>query len=89
MFLVYEENTGKFQTARQYPKLVTIDLSSVDLNKAKLKVSDFMEEIIFDLPKNNNDSKSITMWFDEPVKCLDCGSKVAIWLSKYRFFIFP
>ncbi|XP_014210797.1 mitochondrial amidoxime reducing component 2-like [Copidosoma floridanum] len=86
MFIVYEEQTGKFQTGRQHPKLLLVNLSPVDEDRAKLEAND-VPTCVFDVPKNtDNRSKvctTVTMWFGEPVMCVDCGAEVAAWISKY------
>ncbi|CAD1477780.1 unnamed protein product, partial [Heterotrigona itama] len=85
MFLVYNEETGRFQTGRQYPTLILVSLSAVDETKVKLEAVG-MPSVIFQVPKNaENASEAVqcTMWWGEPVKCIDCGTESAEWLSRF------
>ena len=85
MFIVYDENTGKFQTGRQYAKLLLVNVSAVDSDKAKLESVEMMP-LVFDLPNigdKNVKATNCSMWWNEPIKCLDCGPEVSTWLSKY------
>ena len=85
MFIAFDEKTGKFKTGRDHPKLLLVNINAVDKNRAKLEAGD-MPPLIFELPKT--DDKTIMpvvcrMWWDELGKCLDCGSEVSKWLSRY------
>ncbi|KAF3424996.1 hypothetical protein E2986_08704, partial [Frieseomelitta varia] len=85
MFLVYNEETGRFQTGRQYPTLILVSLSAVDETKVKLEAVG-MPSVIFQVPRNpENASEAVqcTMWWGEPVKCIDCGTESAEWLSRF------
>ncbi|XP_076624145.1 mitochondrial amidoxime-reducing component 1 isoform X2 [Colletes latitarsis] len=85
MFLVYNEETGRFQTGRQYPTLILVSLSAVDESKVKLEAVG-MPSVIFNVPKCSEDSPEAvqcTMWWGEPVKCIDCGPEPAEWLSRF------
>lgn len=85
MFLVYNEETGRFQTGRHYPTMILVSLSAVDETKVKLEAVG-MPSVIFDVPKcSKNDSEAVqcTMWWGEPVKCIDCGPEPAEWLSRF------
>ena len=89
MFLVYNEETGRFQTGRQYPTLILVSLSAVDETKVKLEAVG-MPSVIFQVPKNpENASEAVqcTMWWGESVKCIDCGTESAEWLSRFAFCI--
>lgn len=84
MFLVYNEETGRFQTGRQYPTLILVSLSSVDETKVKLEAVG-MPSVIFEVPnssENASEAVQCTMWWGEPVKCIDCGTEPAEWLSR-------
>ncbi|OAD53227.1 MOSC domain-containing protein 1, mitochondrial, partial [Eufriesea mexicana] len=85
MFLVYNEETGRFQTGRQYPTLILVSLSTVDETKVKLEAVG-MPSVIFEVPncsKNASEAVQCTMWWGEPVKCIDCGTEPAEWLSRF------
>lgn len=91
MFLVYNEETGRFQTGRQYPTLILVSLSAVDENKVKLEAVG-MPSVIFEVPKNLKDASEAVqckMWWGEPVKCIDCGTEPAEWLSRFVFASLP
>lgn len=90
MFLVYNEETGRFQTGRQYPTLILVSLSSVDETKVKLEAVG-MPSVIFEVPnssENASEAVQCTMWWGEPVKCIDCGTEPAEWLSRSPFVSF-
>lgn len=90
MFLVYNEETGRFQTGRQYPTLILVSLSSVDETKVKLEAVG-MPSVIFEVPnssENASEAVQCTMWWGEPVKCIDCGTEPAEWLSRSLICIF-
>ncbi|XP_076761826.1 mitochondrial amidoxime-reducing component 1 isoform X1 [Xylocopa sonorina] len=85
MFLVYNEETGRFQTGRQYPTLILVSLSAVDETKVKLEAVG-MSSVIFEVPQGADDTPEAvqcTMWWGEPVKCIDCGPEPAEWLSRF------
>lgn len=85
MFLVYNEETGRFQTSRQYPTLILVSLSSVDENRVKLEAVG-MASMIFEVPQyseNATEAVQCSMWWGEPVKCIDCGPEPAEWLSTF------
>ncbi|XP_026666584.1 mitochondrial amidoxime-reducing component 1-like isoform X2 [Ceratina calcarata] len=85
MFLVYNEETGRFQTSRQYPTLILVSLSSVDESRVKLEAVG-MASVIFEVPKyleNATEAVQCSMWWGEPVKCIDCGPEPAEWLSTF------
>lgn len=89
MFLVYNEETGRFQTGRQYPTLILVSLSAVDETRVKLEAVG-MPSAIFQVPRNPKDASEAvqcTMWWGEPVKCIDCGTESAEWLSRFAFRI--
>ena len=84
MFLVINENNNKFQTARQYPKLVLINVSSVDETSVKFE-SPEMPELVFKVPEiSENLSEIVECSFGkgEKVKCMDCGPDAAKWISR-------
>ncbi|XP_057318668.1 mitochondrial amidoxime-reducing component 1-like [Microplitis mediator] len=81
MFLVYNEENGKFITGRNYPTLLLVSLCAVDKFKVKLEAIG-MPPLIFELPQNS-DSVDCSMWWGEPLKCTDCGNAPAEWISKF------
>ncbi|XP_031845755.1 mitochondrial amidoxime-reducing component 1 isoform X2 [Nomia melanderi] len=85
MFLVYNEETGRFQTGRQYPTMILVSLSAVDEDKVKLEAVG-MPSVVFNVPKcaeDNPEAVQCTMWWGEPVMCIDCGPQAAEWLSRF------
>ncbi|XP_047357357.1 mitochondrial amidoxime-reducing component 1-like isoform X3 [Vespa velutina] len=85
MFLVYNDETYKFQTGRQYPTMILVSLSAVDEYKVKLEAVG-MPSVVFRVPEKSEKSSAAiecTMWWGEPVKCIDCGPEPAEWLSRF------
>ncbi|KAI4495552.1 hypothetical protein M0802_008564 [Mischocyttarus mexicanus] len=85
MFLVYNEETFKFQTGRQYPTMILVSVSAVDQYKVKLEAVG-MPSIVFRVPERYEKSSTVikcTMWFGEQVNCIDCGPEPAEWLSRF------
>ncbi|XP_078051307.1 mitochondrial amidoxime-reducing component 1 [Augochlora pura] len=85
MFLVYSEETRRFVTGRKYPTMILVTLSAVDEDKVKLEAVG-MPSVVFKVPKNaeeNDEAVQCTMWWGEPVKCIDCGPEPAEWLSRF------
>lgn len=85
MFLVYSEETGCFVTGRKYPTMILVTLSAVDEDNVKLEAVG-MPSVVFSVPKNiegNVEAVQCTMWWGEPVKCIDCGPEPAEWLSRF------
>ncbi|KAK2582550.1 hypothetical protein KPH14_004841 [Odynerus spinipes] len=85
MFLVYNEETRRFKTGREYPTMILVSLSAVDERKVKLEAVG-MPSVVFRVPEKTEKSSAIvecTMWWGEPVKCIDCGPEPAEWLSRF------
>ncbi|XP_076249705.1 mitochondrial amidoxime-reducing component 1 isoform X2 [Calliopsis andreniformis] len=85
MFLVYNEETGRFQTGRKYPTLILVSLAAVDETRVKLEAVG-MPSVIFSVPKSSEKSSEAiqcTLWWGETVKCIDCGPEPAEWLSRF------
>ncbi|XP_063987506.1 mitochondrial amidoxime-reducing component 1-like [Diachasmimorpha longicaudata] len=84
MFLVYNEETGKFITGRNYPTLILVSLVAVDEAHVRLQATG-VPNVTFAVPKYTNDSSAVNckMWFGEPVKCIDCGPAPAQWISRF------
>lgn len=84
MFLVYNEENGKFITGRNYPTLILVSLFTVDKTRIRLEAVG-MSTLIFQLPQYNltTDQVNCTMWWGETIKCIDCGQAPAKWLSKF------
>lgn len=85
MFLVYNEETRKFQTGRHYPTMILVSVSAVDESKVKMEAVG-MPSVIFSLPsdsKKGAEAIECKMWWGEPVKCIDCGPEPAEWLSRF------
>ncbi|KZC08049.1 MOSC domain-containing protein 1, mitochondrial [Dufourea novaeangliae] len=85
MFLVYNEETGRFQTGRQYPTMILVSMSAVEEDKVRLEAVG-MPSVVFTVPKSideGSEAVPCTMWWGEPVKCIDCGPEPAEWLSRF------
>lgn len=85
MFLVYNEETRRFQTGRHYPTMILVSLSTVDEFKVKLEAVG-MPSVVFNVPrdsKEKSEAVECTMWWGEPIKCIDCGPEPAEWLSRF------
>lgn len=86
MFLVYDEKNGKFVTGKNYPKLVLVNLYAADKLNVRLEASG-MQSLVFE-PKATNAVVDCSMWFDEPMRCRDCGDIPAEWISMFVIFKF-
>lgn len=82
MFLVYNEETGKFTTGRSYPTLVLVNLTAIDKLSVRLEAAG-MPSLVFPLPQNSGKKTDCSMWWDEPMKCIDCGNAPAEWISMF------
>lgn len=85
MFLVYNEETRRFQTGREYPTMILVSLSGSSESKVKLEAVG-MPSVVFRVPEKTEKSSVIvecTMWWGETVKCIDCGPVPAEWLSRF------
>ena len=85
MFLVYNEETGRFQTGRHYPTLILVSLTAVDETKVKLEAVG-MPSVTFTVPEysdERSEAVQCTMWWGEAIKCIDCGTEPAEWLSRF------
>lgn len=83
MFLVYNEENGKFTTAKNYSKLVLVNLYATGQSNVRLETSG-MESLVFQVPQNTTaNNVDCSMWWDEPMKCIDCGDAPAEWISTY------
>ena len=82
--MVYDEKNERFQTARQYPGLLHITLSSVNEKSVKLTAPG-MPDIVIKLPDFSDTSKhtEIVILYGERMMCMDCGSEAAEWVSRY------
>lgn len=81
MFLVYNEVNGKFVTAKNYAKLVLVNLYAEDQLNVRLEATG-MQPIVFD-PHRKKATVNCSMWFDDPMKCIDCGDGPAEWISMF------
>ncbi|KAF7987758.1 hypothetical protein HCN44_003621 [Aphidius gifuensis] len=86
MFLVYNEENGKFITGRNHPTLILVSLSAVDNKRVKLEAVG-MQSLTFELlpenSKNIDENIECSMWWGEKVKCIDCGDAPAEWISRF------
>lgn len=86
MFLVYNEENGKFTTGKNYSKLVLVNLYATDKTDVRLETSG-MESLVFQIPQSTKaNNVNCSMWFDEPMKCIDCGDAPAEWISTFVTF---
>lgn len=86
MFLVYKEENGKFITGRDHPKMVLVNVYAVDKGTIRLEVAG-MPSLDFELPQNSKGKRiDCSMWFDDPLKCVDCGNAPAEWISMFVQF---
>ncbi|KAH0550864.1 mitochondrial amidoxime-reducing component 1-like isoform X1 [Cotesia glomerata] len=83
MFMVYNEETGKFITGRNFPTLLLVSICAVDKSKVKLEATGMSNYIFELLPKDIDNTVDCTMWWGEPVKCTDCGDGPAQWISQF------
>lgn len=83
MFLVYNEETGKFQSHQEFPTLLLIGLSAANEKCVKLEAVG-MPPLILEVPKveNNCEILECFMEYDEKISCVDCGNKAAKWISR-------
>lgn len=85
MLLVYSKKTGKFQTGRNYPKLLLVKIAAFDENSVVIE-ADGMPNLVIRLSDIQNEGSSeevnCSMWWGEPLKCVDCGPEPAAWISK-------
>ncbi|KAJ6630522.1 Mitochondrial amidoxime-reducing component 1 [Pseudolycoriella hygida] len=82
MFLVYNEESGKFATGKNYPKLVLVNLRAASKFHVRLEASE-TQSLEFEVPLKGKPKVNCTMWFDEPLKCHDCGDAPAEWISMF------
>lgn len=80
MFLVYNEVNGKFATAKSYAKLVLVNLYAEDQLNVRLEANG-MQPLIFEPQSCKNSIVDCSMWFDDPMKCYDCGDGPSEWIS--------
>lgn len=81
MFLIYNEENGKFVTGKAYRTLVLVTLSAVNKTTVRLEATG-MQSLDFEPAKLKSKIVDCSMWFDEPLKCQDCGDAVAEWISQ-------
>jgi len=83
-FIVYNEQTKEFKTARTCPKMVLVNVSLDGTDAVKLSAPD-MPELRVKVPQASESNKHahLKFWFDDVVETVDCGDKAAQWLSKY------
>ena len=84
MLLVYSGKTGTFKTARNFPSLLLVRTLPVDEERIKLQV-DGMPDLVFRLPEVYGEQIECSMWWGELIKCIDCGSELAAWISEYIY----
>ncbi|XP_037048136.1 mitochondrial amidoxime-reducing component 1-like [Bradysia coprophila] len=82
MFLVYNEENGKFVTAKNYSKLVLVNLYAEDQLNVRLQANG-MQSIVFEPQNYKSPIADCSMWFDDPMKCIDCGDGPAEWISMF------
>lgn len=81
--IVFTEKEHEFRTARNYPKLMLINVSIIKNNHITFDAPT-MDPLHFPTPKINMSEKtSITLHDHEEVFTTDCGNEAAVWISKY------
>lgn len=86
MFLVYKEENGKFITGRDYPKTVLVNVYAVDKLTIRLEAAG-IPSLDFEIPQSSKGKVfDCAMWFDEPLKSIDCGNAPAEWISMFVHF---
>lgn len=82
--VVYKEENNEFRTARTYPKLMLISVSSVDKNHLKLDAPE-RETLQVKIPSSssNNEKRTVTFHCGERIDVIDCGNEVSAWLSRF------
>ncbi|KAF2899112.1 hypothetical protein ILUMI_07066 [Ignelater luminosus] len=82
--VVYKEGNKEFKTARTYPKMVLIEVTTVDPDTITINAPG-MSTFNFNVSSLNNANKSdkISLWEDEKIFTTDCGDEAARWVSQY------
>lgn len=80
--IVYKDN--EFRTARNYPKLILVSVSSHDKDHLKFNAP-MMNTLLLKIPNESckNEVRSIKFHDSEKIQIIDCGNEVAAWLSRY------
>ncbi|XP_075212159.1 mitochondrial amidoxime-reducing component 1-like [Lycorma delicatula] len=81
-FIIYNEKSQNFLTARQKTSLLLIAVKSNDKDTVTLNSPDAKEEITFRVPDQSNERTQCIVHSNEVVETIDCGNDVAVWLSK-------
>ncbi|XP_025837383.1 mitochondrial amidoxime-reducing component 1 [Agrilus planipennis] len=85
-FVVYNEKSNGFVTARTYPKMVLITLvEHLPLQNHVAIDAPGMRTLYVKVPSLDDDvrTEEITMWSNEKETALDCGDEAAVWFSRY------
>lgn len=81
--IVFNEDEHELRTARTYPTLLLINVSSLKNNCLKLEAP-MMESLPFEIPDSNKSKKtSVKFHSGEIVHTVDCGNDAAMWLSQF------
>ncbi|KAJ8681693.1 hypothetical protein QAD02_017485 [Eretmocerus hayati] len=84
MFILFNEDTKRFATARQHPKLVLVEVSPEGQETVRFKFG--KDSFTMSLPEDSDEDDlkffECTMWFKECVRCVDCGDEVSRWISR-------
>ncbi|RZF41039.1 hypothetical protein LSTR_LSTR002671 [Laodelphax striatellus] len=80
-FMIYDEKTGMFLTAKTDRKVLNISVKSSVQNSVVLS-SPETEEIEVQMPSENGKLSKCLMHHGEEVNVMDCGDEVAEWLRK-------
>ncbi|XP_039279262.1 mitochondrial amidoxime-reducing component 1 [Nilaparvata lugens] len=81
-FMVYNEKTGNFLTAKGDKKLLQICVKSGSKNSIVLS-SPETEDVEVKMPSENGKVSKCVMYAEEQVNVVDCGDEAADWLRRY------
>lgn len=83
-FMVYQENSQKFLTARQKTTTLLISVRSAGPNAVTLSAPN-CSEITFNVVKEEGTRVKCSMHYGEEIEVIDCGDDVAVWLSEFIY----
>ncbi|KAF5274880.1 hypothetical protein FQA39_LY07062 [Lamprigera yunnana] len=82
-FLIFNETTNTFETARTSPKLVNTRIAAADENHITLTAPN-MPILTIKVPNAiENKTCIIRQHFNEKIPTIDCGDEAAKWISQY------
>nr|CAI5852359.1 unnamed protein product [Callosobruchus analis] len=81
--IVYTETENEFRTARNYPKMVLIEVAAHDADHASLDAPTMKTLYVKVPPQKPYKEVNVIVHKGEKIKGIDCGDEAAIWLSRY------